>query len=228
MRAVAMSSDHSALMPLVLVESPYAGDVAANVDYARLCLRDALSRSEAPIAVECHSQLTQPKVLDDDIPDHRTLGIDAGLAWLRAADASVVYKGHSISSDMFLGIETARCAGVPVEFRRFDGYVTPDVTALDPHAPERGPVASVVHALLRQGWSCLCCLVLSWRSRCLVTVPMILPKLLACGRDHGSSCKSWVLPGGVASVGVHCRKNTFVSGFSKSHFVSFFAFRPRI
>jgi hypothetical protein len=135
MRGVAMSSDHSALMPLVLVESPYAGDAAANVDYASLCLRDALSRSEAPIAVECHSQLTQPTVLDDDIPDHRTLGIDAGLAWLRAADASVVYKGRSISSDMFLGIETARCAGVPVEFRRFDGYVTPDVTALDPHAP---------------------------------------------------------------------------------------------
>src|SRR5450756_1816446 len=31
-------------MRLVIVESPYAGDVAANVTYARACVRDALER----------------------------------------------------------------------------------------------------------------------------------------------------------------------------------------
>jgi hypothetical protein len=134
-------------MPLVLVESPFAGDVTANVDYARLCLRDALSRDEAPIA--SHLLLTQPTVLDDNIPDHRTLGIDAGLAWLRAADALVVYMDRGISSGMSLGIEAARCAGVPVEFRRLDGYVAPVVTAPDPHVPELGRVANLLHAIER-------------------------------------------------------------------------------
>ena len=30
-------------MKLVILESPYAGDVAANEEYARLCVRDSLS-----------------------------------------------------------------------------------------------------------------------------------------------------------------------------------------
>jgi len=32
----------------VIVESPYAGDVARNVEYARACVRDSLQRGEAP------------------------------------------------------------------------------------------------------------------------------------------------------------------------------------
>jgi hypothetical protein len=153
-----MSIDRSALMPLVLVESPFAGDVTANVDYARLCLRDALSRGEAPIA--SHWLLTQPTVLDDNIPDQRTLGIDAGLAWLREADASVVYIDRGISAGMLLGIDAASCAGVRVEFRRLDGYVAPFVTSPDPHAPELGRVANLLHTIKRllnvierEGWS---------------------------------------------------------------------------
>ena len=31
---------------LVILESPYAGDVPANVAYARACLRDSLMRGE--------------------------------------------------------------------------------------------------------------------------------------------------------------------------------------
>jgi hypothetical protein len=137
-------------MPLVLVESPFAGDITANVDYARLCLRDALSRGEAPIA--SHLLLTQATVLDEKIPVQRTLGMDSGLAWLRAADASVVYIDRGISSGMSLGVETARGAGVPVEFRLLDGYVAPVVTAPDPHAPDRGLVVSLVSSILREGW----------------------------------------------------------------------------
>ena len=45
-------------MRLVILESPYAGDVAANVKYARRCVRDSLSRGEAPIA--SHLLYTQP------------------------------------------------------------------------------------------------------------------------------------------------------------------------
>ena len=38
------------LMRLVIIESPYAGDIEANVVSARACVRDSLSRGEAPIA----------------------------------------------------------------------------------------------------------------------------------------------------------------------------------
>jgi hypothetical protein len=100
---------------LVIIESPYAGDVEANVDYARAAVRDSLLRGEAPIA--SHLLYTQPGILDDDIPSERQHGIDAGLAWRRVAEASVVYTDRGISRGMEYGIEAARAAGIPVEFR---------------------------------------------------------------------------------------------------------------
>jgi hypothetical protein len=85
-------------MRLVILESPYAGDIAANVAFARACLRDALLRGEAPIA--SHLLYTQPGVLDDNIAIERSQGIAAGLAWERFAEASVVYVDRGISKGM--------------------------------------------------------------------------------------------------------------------------------
>lgn len=102
-------------MRLVILESPYAGDVDTNVDYARSCLRDCLMRGEAPIA--SHLLYTQDGVLDDRDPTERTLGIAAGLAWGRAAQATVVYQDRGISRGMLQGIADAERAGRPVEFR---------------------------------------------------------------------------------------------------------------
>jgi hypothetical protein len=102
-------------MRLVILESPYAGDVAANLVYARACVRDALQRGEAPVA--SHLLYTQPGILDDAVPSDRRLGIDAGLAWLGVADAAVVYTDRGISNGMVFGIAAADKAGVPVEYR---------------------------------------------------------------------------------------------------------------
>jgi len=66
-------------MRRVILESPYAGDVATNVAYARRALRDCLLRGEAPFA--SHLLYTQPGVLDDTLPDERACGIEAGLIW---------------------------------------------------------------------------------------------------------------------------------------------------
>lgn len=66
-------------MRKVVVESPYAGNVERNLAYARACLHDCLLRGEAPIA--SHLLYTQPGVLDDDRPEERKLGIEAGLVW---------------------------------------------------------------------------------------------------------------------------------------------------
>lgn len=99
----------------VIVESPYAGDVEANVDFARACVRDSLQRGEAPIA--SHLLYTQPGILDDDVPAERQMGIAAGLAWLAVADASVVYVDRGVTQGMRYGIKAARVAGNQVEFR---------------------------------------------------------------------------------------------------------------
>ncbi len=102
-------------MRLVILESPYAGDVEANVEYARACIRDSLSRGEAPIA--SHLLYTQPGILNDDDPQERQWGIDAGLAWKAVASASVVYTDRGISRGMECGIKAATEAGLSIEYR---------------------------------------------------------------------------------------------------------------
>ncbi|HTT57645.1 MAG TPA: hypothetical protein VMF63_11090 [Opitutaceae bacterium] len=110
-------------MRLVIVESPYAGDIEANVAYARACLADCLARGEAPFA--CHLLYTQAGVLRDEVPAERQLGMDAGWAWYRAADACVVYTDRGVSPGMESGIAVARAAGKPVEYRTLQGAARP-------------------------------------------------------------------------------------------------------
>ena len=105
-------------MRLVILESPFAGDEQANIDYARLCVRDSLMRGEAPIA--SHLLYTQPGILDDTDPEERQWGIDAGLAWKAVAQASVVYLDHGVSRGMAYGIAAAEKAGIPVELRSIE------------------------------------------------------------------------------------------------------------
>jgi len=100
----------------VVLESPFAGDVERNLAYARRCLHDCLLRGEAPIA--SHLLYTQPGVLDDNKPEERKLGIEAGLVWGSLAEATVVYTDYGISGGMKFGIERAEKEGRPVEFRK--------------------------------------------------------------------------------------------------------------
>ena len=108
-------------MRLVIVESPYAGDVEANTAYARACVHDCLMRGEAPIA--SHLLYTQPGILDDLVPEQRNHGIAAGLAWGSVANATVVYVDRGISRGMAFGIAAAVEAGRPVEYRMLAGYL---------------------------------------------------------------------------------------------------------
>jgi hypothetical protein len=105
-------------MRRVILESPYAGDLEANVHYARTALRDSLLRGEAPIA--SHLLYTQPGVLDDADPLEREIGINAGLAWGAEAEATVVYTDRGISRGMKYGIERAEREGRPIEYRSLD------------------------------------------------------------------------------------------------------------
>lgn len=119
-------------MRLVIVESPYAGDVEANIEYARACVRDSLARGEAPIA--SHLLYTQPGILNDDVPEERLLGINAGLAWRRVAEASIVYNDFGITKGMEYGIAAARAAGKPVEFRSLKTFARSSTNLCPTHA----------------------------------------------------------------------------------------------
>jgi len=121
-------------MRLVIIESPFAGDVEANTEYARAAVRDSLMRGEAPIA--SHLLYTQPGVLRDDVPEERQHGIDAGLAWLAVATVTAVYTDRGISRGMQYGIKAAQDAGVLVEYRTL--MPNADVTGLAPKGEEHG------------------------------------------------------------------------------------------
>lgn len=102
-------------MRLVIIESPFAGDVEGNTAYVRACMKDCLDSGEAPYA--SHAIYTLPGVIDDNDLEQRTRGIEAGLAWGKKADATVVYTDRGISNGMRLGIQRAHEEGRPVEYR---------------------------------------------------------------------------------------------------------------
>ena len=121
-------------MRLVILETPYAGptpaDIDENVRFARTCLGDCLRRGESPLA--SHLLFTQPGVLRDEVPEERTLGIAAGHAWYRSANAAVAYLDRGVSRGMVAGLQAALQWGVEVELRRLDG-ITVDWTWVHAH-----------------------------------------------------------------------------------------------
>ena len=102
-------------MTRIIIESPYAGDVEQNIDYARACVRDSLKRGEAPIA--SHLLFTQPGILDDTLTEERRLGINAGLAWLPVANGHAFYVDRGISGGMKIAYACAQEYGTSVMIR---------------------------------------------------------------------------------------------------------------
>lgn len=103
-------------MRLVILESPYAGNVEQNVAYARECMLDCLRRGESPMV----SHLLYTQALDDKNLVERALGIEAGLAWGRVAEATVVYEDLGVSNGMMAGIDRAMKESRHVEYRRLE------------------------------------------------------------------------------------------------------------
>lgn len=101
----------------VIIESPYSGDTDRNITYARRLIHDCLvNRNESPIA--SHLLYTQPGVLDDNIPDERSLGIKAGLEWGDHATFTVVGIDYGVTEGMKHGMRRANLAGRRIVYRR--------------------------------------------------------------------------------------------------------------
>lgn len=134
----------------VIVETPYKAkskiDLKRNLEFAQACARDCLvNHQESPFL--SHLLYTQPGILDDNIPEERQLGIDAGLAWGEMAEATVVYLDRGVSTGMYYGAKNAQENHRPVICRNLkDGiplplfaprnlHTTPDIT-LDENDPD--------------------------------------------------------------------------------------------
>lgn len=100
-------------MRRVIIESPYAGEVERNKIYLRDAVLDCLSRGESPYA--SHGFFTS--FLDDNNPAERKTGIDAGLAWSKAAELVVLYLDFGMSSGMKYALARHVQAARPIEAR---------------------------------------------------------------------------------------------------------------
>ncbi len=102
----------------VIIESPYKHSdpvvFKAYQIYLDQCIADSLvNRKEYNFA--SHKMYT--RTTNDDIPEERTFGIEAGLAWYEMVDKAVVYVDHGLSNGMKHGIRRAISKGKPVEYR---------------------------------------------------------------------------------------------------------------
>ena len=102
---------------LVIIESPYMGNVKSNVAYARRCMSDSLLRGESPFA----SHLLYTQVLDDAIKKQRLMGMDRAFNWYKHADLMAVYIDKGISNGMKKGIAVAEKFGIEMVYRSLDG-----------------------------------------------------------------------------------------------------------
>lgn len=131
-------------MSLVIIESPYAGrgptrlhrwwDYMQNVRYGRRCLLDSLRRGEAPFA----SHLLYTQVLNDKVPDERTMGLLAGQRWIaKGCELVVVYCDRGVTAGMMHGIFAAVKRGIPIAWRILDVAGAPQEIQIDtsPTAP---------------------------------------------------------------------------------------------
>lgn len=106
-------------MKLVIIESPYAGDIEANVEYARKAMADSIRYyGEAPIA--SHLLYTQPGILDDALAHERALGIAAGLAWRAVAQEAIFYVDRGWSNGMAAARELYDREGFPYSIRSLE------------------------------------------------------------------------------------------------------------
>lgn len=111
------------MRPIVIIESPYAGDLQRNLQYARLALRDSIMRGECPFA--SHLLYTQPGVLNDALPVERELGIELGFRLWKYAQTIAFYCDYGMSRGMTAAMQKATKEGYLTETRYILGLNTP-------------------------------------------------------------------------------------------------------
>ena len=103
----------------VAVLSPYSGPTPghtkAHEAYAMLAVLDSLRRGEAPFA--SHLFYTRDGLLDDNVPEDRKAGMEAGWAFVRTLDHVVAYVDLGVSPGMQEDVDQATASDRAVESR---------------------------------------------------------------------------------------------------------------
>lgn len=103
--------------PVVMIESPYSGDVEANEDYARTALWDSLERGEAPIA----THLLWTQVWDDTCEKTRSTALSRCRTLRNRVDNVVFYVDLGFSDGMKRAL--AECIEDDLSYEFRSGYV---------------------------------------------------------------------------------------------------------
>lgn len=142
-------------MPRVILESPFAGDIPRNTEYAARCVVDLMMHHhKAPMA----SHLLYTRVLNDHVPEERQIGIDAGLAYGAHANESVIAVDRGVSRGMVYGVQRAEQDSRPLSFHTLcaDPQTKQEVSSLrdlnDLNAWVAQQQSKVSPALLEKGW----------------------------------------------------------------------------
>lgn len=101
-------------MTIVIVESPYTGDIEANRRYAIEACADCFKRGETPFA----SHLLYPQILDELNKAQREQGIEAGYRFWLVARKVVFYTDRGWSEGMTRARNRADFLGYPQEERQ--------------------------------------------------------------------------------------------------------------
>jgi hypothetical protein len=99
--------------PLVVIASPYQGDVVRNIEYARRATLDSVRRGELPVA----SHLLYPQILQDHIEEERTIGLALGVELVLRSDLLAVYTDLGITPGMEAEIAVAHSTDVEISYR---------------------------------------------------------------------------------------------------------------
>lgn len=105
---------YSCMRPLVVIESPFAGDIRRNVHYADCLMLDSLTRGESPFL----GHLLYPRVFNDSDPEMRAAGINAHIAIIHRAD--LVAVGMDLgdpTTGMLQATALARSINKPLVYR---------------------------------------------------------------------------------------------------------------
>lgn len=89
--------------PIVIIESPYGGDIDKNTLYLRRCLRDSWDRGEHPLA----SHGYYPFFLNESSSEERKAGIECGYRMWPLAKHIIFYNDYGMSKGMEAALDRA-------------------------------------------------------------------------------------------------------------------------
>ena len=108
---IELAAKASAFRPLVFICSPFAGDIAGNIEKARAYSRFAVTRNCIPVA----PHLLFPQFMDDSDPCQRDLAIFMGLVLLSKCLELWVF-GETVTAGMSVELAKAKQRDIRIRY----------------------------------------------------------------------------------------------------------------